>query len=98
FLYPRDNKLPARNGRLRLLYEANPIGFIMEQAGGRASTGHEPVMQVTPTDIHQRIGFIFGSKNEVERREPDHKHPRRVASPTPLFTERSLFTESTSML
>lgn len=97
FLYPRDNKQPARKGRLRLLYEANPIGFIMEQAGGRASTGHEPVLQVEPADVHERIGFIFGSRNEVERIEQYHKHPRQVDSPNPLFHDRSLFTESTDM-
>ncbi len=62
FVYPRDAKDPARPGCLRLLYEANPIGFIMEQAGGRASTGREPVLGVEPRTLHQRIGLVFGSR------------------------------------
>ncbi|MDX5962549.1 class 1 fructose-bisphosphatase [Rhodococcus opacus] len=67
FLYPRDSKDPAKEGRLRLLYEANPIAFLIEQAGGLASTGRDRVLEVTPTDLHQRIGFIFGCRDEVER-------------------------------
>lgn len=72
FMYPRDSKDPSKPGRLRLLYEANPIGFIMEQAGGRASTGEVPMLSVKPTALHQRIGLVFGSKNEVERIESYH--------------------------
>jgi fructose-1,6-bisphosphatase I/sedoheptulose-1,7-bisphosphatase len=90
FMYPRDMKDPAKPGRLRLLYEANPIGFIMEQAGGRASTGRQNVLGVTPGDLHQRIGLVFGSRNEVERIERYHREPAREA-PAPLFAERSLF-------
>ncbi|EGF30250.1 Fructose-1,6-bisphosphatase, type I [Oxalobacteraceae bacterium IMCC9480] len=93
FLYPRDSKDPYKAGRLRLLYEANPIGFLMEQAGGAASTGHQPVLQVTPTDIHQRIGLIFGSKNEVELIERYHNTPRRDDAPNPLFKQCGLFRE-----
>src|SRR4030095_7909087 len=63
FLYPRDTKDPAKPGRLRLLYEANPIGFLIEQAGGRASTGRQPVMTVKPSSLHQRVGLVFGSRN-----------------------------------
>ncbi|MDO8717513.1 MAG: class 1 fructose-bisphosphatase [Polaromonas sp.] len=91
FLYPRDNKDASKPGRLRLLYEANPIGFIMEQAGGRASTGRQPMLGVQPTSLHQRIGLVFGSKNEVERIERYHAEPARMDSETPLFAERSLF-------
>lgn len=91
FMYPRDTKDPTKAGRLRLLYEANPVAFIMEQAGGLASIGGEPVMEVQPTALHQRIGLIFGSKNEVERIDHYHRHPRKVDSPNPLFHERSLF-------
>jgi fructose-1,6-bisphosphatase I / sedoheptulose-1,7-bisphosphatase len=69
FLYPRDTKDSGKAGRLRLLYEANPIGFLMEQAGGRASTGREPVLEVRPASLHQRIGLVFGSRNEVDRSE-----------------------------
>ncbi len=91
FLYPRDNKDPARNGRLRLLYEANPIGLIMEQAGGRCSSGRQAILGVTPTELHQRIGLIFGSKNEVERIEKYHQDPATREAPNPLFVERGLF-------
>jgi fructose-1,6-bisphosphatase I/sedoheptulose-1,7-bisphosphatase len=91
FLYPRDTKDMSKPGRLRLLYEANPIGMIMEQAGGRASTGEVPMLGVQPTSLHQRIGLVFGSKNEVERIERYHAEPVEVELHNPLFAERSLF-------
>jgi fructose-1,6-bisphosphatase I / sedoheptulose-1,7-bisphosphatase len=91
FLYPRDSKQPQRAGRLRLLYEANPIGFIIEQAGGRASTGRRPVLGVQPESLHQRIGVVFGSRNEVERIERYHAEPGARDITTPLFAERTLF-------
>jgi fructose-1,6-bisphosphatase I/sedoheptulose-1,7-bisphosphatase len=91
FMYPRDTKDPAKPGRLRLLYEANPIGLLMEQAGGRASTGRQPVLGVRPSSLHQRIGLVFGSKNEVERIERYHREPAPRESVNPLFVERSLF-------
>ncbi|MGH8804210.1 MAG: class 1 fructose-bisphosphatase, partial [Polaromonas sp.] len=91
FLYPRDTKDPSKPGRLRLLYEANPIGFIMEQAGGRASTGCTPMLGVQPSALHQRIGLVFGSKNEVERIERYHAEPASNERESPLFAERSLF-------
>jgi fructose-1,6-bisphosphatase I/sedoheptulose-1,7-bisphosphatase len=91
FLYPRDNKVPQRAGRLRLLYEANPIGFIMEQAGGRASTGRQNVLTVQPESLHQRVGLVFGSRNEVERIERYHAEPGASDTVLPLFTERTLF-------
>lgn len=92
FMYPRDTKDPKKPGRLRLLYEANPIGFIVEQAGGRVSTGHESVLGIRPTSLHQRIGLVLGSKNEVERIERYHAEPPpHVDGDEPLFTERSLF-------
>ncbi|RZI42369.1 class 1 fructose-bisphosphatase [Herbaspirillum sp. HC18] len=91
FLYPRDTKEPSKDGRLRLLYEACPIGFIMEQAGGRASTGREPVLRVQPSSLHQRVGFVFGSRHEVERIERYHAHPEPRDIDNPLFNERGLF-------
>jgi fructose-1,6-bisphosphatase I/sedoheptulose-1,7-bisphosphatase len=91
FLYPRDTKDPSKPGRLRLLYEANPIGFLMEQAGGRASTGRAPVLGAKPGSLHQRIGLVFGSKNEVERIERYHNEPARVDFESPLFAKCSLF-------
>jgi fructose-1,6-bisphosphatase I/sedoheptulose-1,7-bisphosphatase len=91
FLSPRDNKDPSKAGRLRLLYEANPIGFIMEQAGARCSTGRQSMLGVQPTSLHQRIGLVFGSKNEVERIERYHNDSTNRSTETPLFAERSLF-------
>ena len=92
FLYPRDTKDASKPGRLRLLDEANPVGMIMEQAGGRASTGEKPMLGVQPTSLHQRIGLVFGSKNEVERIERYHAEPSAYADGgTPLFAKRSLF-------
>jgi fructose-1,6-bisphosphatase I len=67
FMYPRDTKDPSRPGRLRLMYEANPMSFIVEQAGGMASTGRSRILEVNPSDLHQRVPVILGSKNEVER-------------------------------
>jgi len=91
FMYPRDTKDPAKPGRLRLLYEANPVGFIMEQAGGRASTGRQAMLTVQPTSLHQRIGLVFGSRNEVERIERYHTEPVKMEFDNPLFAERGLF-------
>ena len=91
FMYPRDTKDPAKPGRLRLLYEANPIGFIVEQAGGRCSTGRQPMLGVKPSSLHQRIGVVFGSAAEVERIERYHHEPMDDVAPPPLFAPRSLF-------
>lgn len=92
FLYPRDRKDPARPGRLRLLYEANPIGFVVEQAGGRASTGRAPVLAVLPGELHQRIAFVFGSREEVERIERYHAEDTGDDDlDLPLFHIRGLF-------
>lgn len=91
FLYPRDRKDPARAGRLRLLYEASPISFLIEQAGGAASTGRERLMEVEPESLHQRIGFVFGSKQEVSRIEGYHRDEPPEAFDSPLFGRRGLF-------
>lgn len=91
FLYPRDDRASARNGKLRLLYEASPIGFLVEQAGGRASTGDRPILDVEPTSIHQRTGLIFGSRFEVERIEGYHRDHNVRRYDAPLFGTRGLF-------
>jgi fructose-1,6-bisphosphatase I/sedoheptulose-1,7-bisphosphatase len=91
FMYPRDTKDPSKPGRLRLLYEANPMAFVIEQAGGRASTGRQPMLGVKPSSLHQRIGVVFGSKNEVERIERYHHEPATRDAGNPLFAERGLF-------
>jgi fructose-1,6-bisphosphatase I/sedoheptulose-1,7-bisphosphatase len=93
FMYPRDSKDADREGRLRLLYEANPIGFLIEQAGGLATTGRERVLEVRPSRLHQRIGLIFGSREEVERIE--RYHVEQTDEPAerwnPLYGLRGLF-------
>jgi fructose-1,6-bisphosphatase I len=73
FMYPRDTKDASKAGKLRLLYEANPMSFIVEQAGGVSSTGYERIMEIKPTGLHQRVPVILGSKNEVERIVSYHK-------------------------
>jgi fructose-1,6-bisphosphatase I/sedoheptulose-1,7-bisphosphatase len=94
FLYPADSKQPGRTGRLRLLYEASPVAFLIEQAGGMASTGRERVMELPPGGLHQRVPFIFGSRREVERVEQyhhEHLEPYQQAYDASLFNIRSLF-------
>src|SRR6201986_1917314 len=67
FFYPLDAKIMSKGGKLRLMYEANPMAFIVEQAGGAATTGRERIMGLQPTGLHQRVGLVIGSKKEVER-------------------------------
>ncbi|HLY96415.1 MAG: class 1 fructose-bisphosphatase [Sideroxydans sp.] len=73
FMYPKDTKDPSKAGKLRLMYEANPMSFIVEQAGGASSTGRERIMDIQPDHIHQRVPVILGSRNEVERIVSYHK-------------------------
>ncbi|MFC1689938.1 class 1 fructose-bisphosphatase [Pseudomonadota bacterium] len=91
FLYPGDRRPAYRSGRLRLAYECNPIAFLVEQAGGAASTGAVRVLEVDPTDIHQRAPLIFGSRREVElvTHYYNEVHPRQDRSQ--LFGNRGLF-------
>lgn len=99
FLYPADTKTDPSNGvskpgRLRLLYEANPIAFLIEQAGGAASTGRDRLLSVRPTSIHQRIPLVFGSREEVERIEEYHRAdalPHPATYDSSLFNVRTLF-------
>jgi fructose-1,6-bisphosphatase I/sedoheptulose-1,7-bisphosphatase len=95
FLYPRDDRVSARSGKLRLLYEANPIGYLIEQAGGRASTGDRPILEVQPTSIHQRTGFVFGSRAEVEMVEAYHRDHNERPYDAPLFASRGLYVGGT---
>jgi fructose-1,6-bisphosphatase I len=75
FMYPIDAKMKANGteGKLRLMYEANPMSMIVEQAGGASSTGRERIMELKPKALHQRVPVILGSKNEVERLVEYHK-------------------------
>jgi len=67
FMYPLDTKPSTQGGKLRLMYEASPMSFIVEQAGGMSSTGRERIMEIKPDGVHQRVPVILGSKKEVER-------------------------------
>ena len=73
FMYPKDMKDPSKPGRLRLMYEANPMSMIVEQAGGVSSTGRERILDLKPDNLHQRVPVILGSRNEVERVVKYHK-------------------------
>ncbi len=91
FMYPKDTRDPSQPGRLRLLYEANPMAFIVEQAGGAGSTGREPIMSVVPESLHQRVPVLLGSKNEVARLVRYHEEALEDVYSSPLFNTRSLF-------
>ena len=67
FIYPWDKREPEKAGKLRLMYEANPMGFIVEQAGGAATNGQQRILDIAPDALHQRVSVMLGSKNEVER-------------------------------
>ena len=94
FMYPCFTKDPVRSGRLRLLYEANPMAMLIEQAGGAASTGRGRMLDVAPNGIHQRVPVVLGSSNEVARIERYHQEFDCGADQpyvSPLFNERSLY-------
>lgn len=67
FLYPWDKREPHKPGKLRLLYEANPMSWLIEQAGGAATNGKDRILDLKPTQLHERVSVILGSKNEVDR-------------------------------
>jgi len=67
FMYPWDKREPEKPGKLRLMYEANPMGWIVEQAGGAATNGKQRILDIQPKKLHERVSVILGSKNEVER-------------------------------
>ena len=67
FMYPWDKREPNKPGKLRLMYEANPMGWLVEQAGGAATNGKQRILEIQPTQLHERVSVILGSKNEVER-------------------------------
>ena len=72
FLYPWDKREPEKAGKLRLMYEANPMAWLIEQAGGAATNGRERILDLQPTKLHERVSVILGSKNEVERATSYH--------------------------
>ena len=67
FMYPWDKREPSKAGKLRLMYEANPMSWLIEQAGGAATNGKERILDIQPDQLHQRVSVMLGSKNEVDR-------------------------------
>jgi fructose-1,6-bisphosphatase I len=91
YLYPGDARKGYRTGRLRLIYEANPVAMLMEQAGAAASTGRERILDRLPRTLHERVPLVFGSSAEVERLERYHVEPHPIGERSPLFARRGLF-------
>jgi fructose-1,6-bisphosphatase I len=91
FLYPGDRREAYQSGRLHLAYECNPIAFLVEQAGGAASTGSVRILDVEPLDIHQRTPMIFGSCNEVSLLNHYYLEVHPAQERSPLFGKRGLF-------
>jgi len=91
FMYPRDTRDPRKPGRLRLMYEANPMSFVVEQAGGASTTGTQRIMEMGPEHLHERVPVILGSRSEVERIERYHSENLEEAYTSPLFNTRTLF-------
>ncbi len=91
FLYPGDARKGYSQGRLRLLYECNPIAFLVEQAGGGATTGRQRILELEPQNIHQRVPMIFGSSREIRRVERYCAERDMTGERSPLFNKRGLF-------
>lgn len=91
YIYPRDSRQGYENGRLRLVYEANPIALIFEQAGGAATDGVNRILDIMPTSLHQRIPLVFGSSDKVQRIQRYHSDAPSREQKSPLFSERGLF-------
>jgi fructose-1,6-bisphosphatase I len=77
FLYPWDKREPDKPGKLRLMYEANPMSWLVEQAGGAATNGRERILDLQPKKLHERVSVVLGSKNEVERVTAYHREARK---------------------
>ena len=73
FLYPWDKREPDKPGKLRLMYEANPMAFVVEQAGGAATNGQQRILDIAPTRLHERVSVMLGSRNEVQRLAEYHR-------------------------
>jgi fructose-1,6-bisphosphatase I len=91
YIYPADGREGCTSGSMRLLYEANPIAMIMEQAGGACTTGTQRLMDIEPLSLHQCVPLIFGSKTEVEEVAHYYRNPHTHGDHSPLFSQRGLF-------
>ena len=78
FMYPWDKREPDKPGKLRLMYEANPMSWLVEQAGGAATNGEQRILDIQPTQLHQRVSVFLGSKNEVDHVTELHKSNKKV--------------------
>jgi fructose-1,6-bisphosphatase I len=90
YLYPEDSRPGYERGRLRLLYEANPVAFLIEQAGGAAIDGFQRILEIEPRVLHGRTPLIFGSKGKVERIARYYREDSLSANDSPLFAKRGL--------
>lgn len=91
FLYPGDRRDGYTKGRLRLVYEANPIAMLVEQAQGSATDGVDRILDIQPENLHQRVPLVFGAADEVARIARYHTEPNGIADRSPLFGNRGLF-------
>ncbi|NML76013.1 class 1 fructose-bisphosphatase [Rhizobium sp. S-51] len=91
FLYPADTRKGYAQGRLRLVYEANPIALIVENAGGAATNAVSRILDIEPENLHQRVPLVFGSRREVARVARYHVDPAMIGERAPLFGKRGLF-------
>lgn len=91
FLYPGDSRKGYARGRLRLVYEANPMAMVVEQAGGLATNTTEPILDLVPQSLHERTPLVFGSTNEVTQVGRYHADPEPMGIRSPLFGQRGLF-------
>jgi len=93
FLYPRDKRPGYQHGRLRLVYEANPIALLVEQAGGAAVDAERRILEIVPEKFHERVPLIFGAREKVERVVRYHSDRHQIGERMPLFGRRGLFRE-----
>jgi fructose-1,6-bisphosphatase I len=91
FLYPQDTRQGYERGRLRLVYEANPIAWLVERAGGLATNGRQRILDLVPRRLHERTPLIFGSREEVEMIARYTAHSYAAGERSPLFSQRGLF-------
>ena len=91
YLYPGDRREGYTKGRLRLLYDANPIALLTEQAGGACTTGTGRILDIEPSSLHQRVPLVFGSKSEVDEIAHYYREPHSPGERSPLFAQRGLF-------
>ena len=91
FLYPADRRPGYERGRLRLVYEANPIAMLIEEAGGAATDGVRRIRDLVPQDLHQRVPLVFGAADKVERVARYYAGPPSTSERSPLFGQRGLF-------